>query len=129
MKLLSVLILIIFLFFGCDNLKGPAGPQGEQGETGEGIQGEKGETGEPGEQGEPGKDFEFTVIEGKLSPGDPEYWIIEIGFNIVRCLVSVRVSYFIEPTWYKSIDSIFIVNDDDADSGDEYVIIIASEPE
>ena len=144
MKLLPILILPIVLIFGCDSFKGPTGPHGEQGETGESVQGEKGDTGEPGpegtqgeqgekgdhgEQGEPGKDFEFTVFEGKLAPGNPEYWIIEIGFELKRCLVSVRVLNILVPTWWKLEDSILIYNDSEADSGDEYVIIIASEPE
>ncbi len=130
MKLLPVLILTFFLIFGCDSLKGPAGPQGEQGETGEhGEKGNTGSKGSQGEQGEPGKDFEFTIIEGTLAGGDPEYWEIKIGFAINRSIVTVRIGYFFEPTWYQWYDDIWIINDDDADSGDEYIIIIASEPD
>jgi len=143
-KLIPILILTFFLIFGCDSLRGPTGPDGAQGEKGDqgeqgeqglqgesqtGLEGPQGEKGDQGKQGEPGKDFVFTVIEGKLAGGDPDYWIIETGLDISRSIISVYIGGGIEPTWFRIWDNILIINDDDSDSGDEYVIIIASEPD
>lgn len=59
MKWLPVLIMIICLVSGCDQLKGPTGPDGPRGEKGTtgdtGSQGEKGNTGSRGEQGTQGE--------------------------------------------------------------------------
>jgi len=137
MKLLPVFIIIICLVFGCDSLKGPTGPDGPQGEKGEqGPKGKTGEKGDQGDQGESGKDFEFITIVGYLSPGDPEYWIFETGYSLERCIISVHVSFdygseafWLEPSWIFVLDTISIYNDEKADSGNRYRIIIASEPD
>ncbi|GAJ22301.1 unnamed protein product, partial [marine sediment metagenome] len=128
--------------------------QGEKGEPGESVQGEKGEPGEPGpegpqgekgnkgdqgKQGFPGKDFEFTIIEGKLAPGDPEFWIFDTGLDLQWCIISVHVVFYgsiedltiswLEPMWWIVSEEVLIYNDDLANSGDSYRIIIASEPD
>lgn len=144
MKILLFITLIFFFVFGCDSLRGPTGPegpQGEKGDTGESIQGEKGKTGDKGdtgntgsegqkgEQGIPGKDFEFTIFEGTLAPGDPDYWIIEIGFDLSRSLISVYIGGGSVPNWFRFWNDIYILNDEFANSGNEYTVIIASEPD
>lgn len=53
MKFVTVVILAVFLFSGCDIFRGPAGPDGPRGEKGD--QGPQGETGEKGDQGKKGK--------------------------------------------------------------------------
>jgi len=144
MKFIPVLILTILLVSGCDTFRGPSGPDGSQGD--QGIQGEKGDSGDKGdagdkgdvglqgdqgiqgEKGEPGKNAEFTIIEGKLSPGEPDYWIIETDSELNLCLISVYVSNIIEPDWYKMGNDIWIFNDELSNSGDSYRIIIASDP-
>jgi len=117
MKLITVLILSVCLFIGCDSLRGPTGPEGPQGETGD-----------HGPQGVPGKNFKFTILEGTLAPGEPEYWVIETDFDLKFCIISVFVSNSIEPTWVKMWDEIWILNDVLSDSGYPYRIIIASNP-
>ncbi len=144
---------------GNTGLQGDQGIQGENGETGlqgdQGIQGEKGYTGlqgdqglhgdqgdtgqtglkgDQGEQGFPGKDFEFTVFEGTLAPGDPDYWVLDTDLVLDKCIISVRVSgytaftpYRYEPDWYFKGDSIYIINDYLTSSGYRYIIIIASD--
>jgi len=133
MKNLLTLIFIFCFIFCCDSLKGPTGPEGQHGKTGEtgekGDTGDTGNTGQKGEQGEPGKNLEFIIIDGKLAPGDPEYWVIETISDLPSCFISVYVSNVIKPTWWRFWDEIWIINDELSDSGDEYRIIIASEPD
>jgi len=128
---ISYLLFILILISGCESLTGDQGIRGEQG-----IKGEKGDTGQHGDQGEPGKDLKFTQIIGYLAPGEPEYWIFETGIALERCIISVHVSIddfnptaWLEPSWIFVLDTISIYNDDLANSGDRYVIIIASEKE
>ena len=125
MKNFLSLILIFCFIFCCDAIEGPTGPEGEKGE--------KGNTGPQGEQGESGKDCEFTVILGYLDPGEPEYWIFETGYSLERCIISVWVSFdygayaaWFEPTWIFVSDTISIYNDEKADSGNRYRIIIVT---
>ncbi|GAI35111.1 unnamed protein product, partial [marine sediment metagenome] len=99
-----------------DTFNGPTGPEGPQ-----------------GPQGNPGNDTEFTILEGILPPGDPVFWSFEPGIALERCIISVRLSAGIrntpawfEPAWFFERDIIYIINDDDTATGDEFRIIIAS---
>jgi len=131
---------------GIDGAHGNQGDKGNPGDPGidgaqgeQGVQGNKGDIGSRGVQGlqgNPGKDAKFTIFEGTLVSGDPYWWLIETDIILEKCIISVRVSVgsdfmppYIEPDWFFKWDTIYIMNDVSADSGDRYYIIIASEPD
>jgi hypothetical protein len=88
MKLLPVIILTIFLFSGCDSLRGPTGPQGEHGEKGETGVGEKGEKGDTGGKGDKGEKGETVYTEISVDEEKGSLFISESSWSYEKGLFS-----------------------------------------
>jgi len=91
--------------------------------------------GERGLTGDAGKSLEIFVFEGTLQSHEDDelFWTVTFdyyNFNLDECIITVNVKFtnaelWFEPLWYHTQYSVFIIDNEDADPGNEYKITIA----